>query len=118
MSKKVVKLPDIPGAGEELEDYIAALFQASGHFVEKQIVESDPADLLELDIFVTDYAPEKAVQRLVEVKGGKWGFTDLFKVVGWMRYLDLQHGAFFITRWEDRESAPRKMEPLGLDVKN
>lgn len=116
MSKKVVKLPDIPGAGEELEDYIAALFQASGHFVEKQIVESDPADLLELDIFVTDYAPEKAVQRLVEVKGGKWGFTDLFKVVGWMRYLDLQHGAFFITRWEDRESAPRKMEPLGLDV--
>jgi hypothetical protein len=116
MSKRVVELPDIPGAGEELEDYVAALFQASGHFVEKQLVESDPADLLELDIFVTDYTPEKAVQRLIEVKGGKWGFTELFKMVGWMRYLDLQHGAFFITRWEGRESAPRKMEPLGLDV--
>ncbi|MFJ6691556.1 hypothetical protein [Streptomyces sp. NPDC091294] len=116
MSKRVVELPDIPGAGEELEDYVAALFQASGHFVEKQLVESDPADLLELDIFVTDYTPAKAVQRLIEVKGGKWGFTDLFKVVGWMRYLELQHGAFFITRWEGRESAPRRMEPLGLDV--
>jgi hypothetical protein len=30
-----VKVPDIPGAGEELEDYIAALFQASGHYVER-----------------------------------------------------------------------------------
>ncbi|MEU1628181.1 hypothetical protein ABZ746_23195 [Streptomyces sp. NPDC020096] len=116
MSKKVVTLPGIPGAGEELEDYVAALFQASGHFVEKQIVESDPADLLELDIFVTDYAPEQIVQRLIEVKGGKWGFTDLFKVVGWMRYLNLGHGAFFITKWEGRKSAPRKMEPLGLEV--
>lgn len=53
---------------------------------------------------------------LIEVKGGKWGFTDLFKVVGWMQYLGLEHGAFFMTRWEDREAAPRKMEPLGLDV--
>ncbi|MEV5778709.1 hypothetical protein AB0L49_47285 [Streptomyces antimycoticus] len=116
MSKKVVTLPDIPKAGEELEDYIAALFQASGHFVEKQIVESDPADILELDTFATDYGSEKAVRRLIEVKGGKWGFTDLFKVVGWMQYLSLEHGAFFMTRWDDRTSAPRKMEPLGLDV--
>jgi len=116
MSKKVVTLPDIPGSGDELEDYVAALFQAAGHFVEKQIVQSDPADLLELDIFTTDYAPEPMVQRLIEVKGGKWGYTDLFKVVGWMRYLELQHGAFFVTRWDDRSSAPGKMEPLGLDV--
>ncbi|MGW7622283.1 hypothetical protein ACWGLG_41980 [Streptomyces antimycoticus] len=116
MSKEVVTLPDIPKAGEELEDYIAALFQASDHFVEKQIVESDSSDILELDIFATDYGSEKAVRRLIEVKGGKWGFTDLFKVVGWMQYLSLEHGAFFMTRWDDRTSAPRKVEPLGLDV--
>ncbi|MFI5534606.1 hypothetical protein ACIA8O_39335 [Kitasatospora sp. NPDC051853] len=116
MSKKVVELPEIPGAGEELEDYIAALFQASGHFVEKQIVESDPADLLELDIVTTDYAHEQATRRLIEVKGGKWGYTDLFKVVGWMRYLKIQHGAFFHTRWDDRETAPTRMTPLGLEV--
>lgn len=116
MSEKVVKLPDIPGAGEELEDYIAALFQASGHFVEKQIVESDPADLLELDIVTTDYTGEEAVRRLIEVKGGKWGYTDLFKVVGWMQYLKIQKGAFFHTKWDDRETAPGRMKPLGLDV--
>jgi hypothetical protein len=116
VSQKGVSLPDIPGAGDELEDYIAALFQASGHFVEKQIVEADPADLLELDIFTTDYAPEEMVQRLIEVKGGKWGYTDLFKVVGWMTYLELRRGAFFITKWDDRESAPTRMRPLGLDV--
>lgn len=116
MSKKGVRLPEIPGAGEELEDYIAALFQASGHFVEKQIVESDPTDVLELDIFTTNYAPEKVEQRLIEVKGGNWGYTDLFKVVGWMRYLERSRGAFFVTKWDGRETAPDRMDPLGLDV--
>ncbi|MET8165706.1 hypothetical protein ABZT34_15855 [Streptomyces sp. NPDC005329] len=111
-----MKLPDIPGAGEELEDYVAALFQASGHFVEKQLVESDPADLLELDIVSTDYTHEEAVRQLIEVKGGGWGYTDLFKVVGLMQYLKIDRGAFFITKWDKRESAPSRMEPLGLNV--
>lgn len=116
MSRRVVKLPDIPGAGEELEDYVAALFQASGHFVEKQLVESDPADLLELDIVSTDYTHEEAVRQLIEVKGGGWGYTDLFKVVGLMQYLKIDRGAFFVTKWDKRETAPSRMEPLGLDV--
>ncbi|MEV8311916.1 hypothetical protein AB0P36_32490 [Streptomyces flavidovirens] len=111
-----MELPDIPGAGEQLEDYVAALFQASGQFVEKSIVGSDPADLFELDIVTMDYAHEEAIRRLTEVKGGGWGYTDLFKVVGWMQYLKIQHGAFFITRWDDRETAPSRMRPLGLDV--
>ncbi|MCT9112994.1 hypothetical protein N4G69_47015 [Streptomyces mirabilis] len=116
MTKRVVNLPDIPGAGEELEDYVAALFQASGHFVEKQLVESDPADLLELDIVSTDYTHEEVVRQLIEVKGGGWGYTDLFKVVGLMQYLKIDRGAFFITKWDKRESAPSRMEPLGLNV--
>ena len=111
-----VTLPDIPGAGDELEDYVAALFQASGHFVEKQIVEYAPTAILELDVFTTDYASKKPLRRLTEVKGGDWGYTDLFKVVGWMRYLDIDHGGFFVTKWGDRETAPKKMGPLGLDV--
>ncbi|MFH8563050.1 hypothetical protein [Streptomyces sp. NPDC017988] len=111
-----MELPDIPGAGEELEDYVAALFQASGHFVEKQLVESDPADLLELDIVSTDYTHEEAVRQLIEVKGGGWGYTDLFKVVGLMQYLKIDRGAFFITKWDKRETAPSRMEPLGLNV--
>ncbi|WP_167534812.1 hypothetical protein [Streptomyces galilaeus] len=45
-------------------------------------MESDPAALLEPDIVTADYAHKEAVRRLVEVKGGGWGYTDLFKVVG------------------------------------
>lgn len=116
MNKKVVELPDIPAAGEELEDYVAALFQASGQYVEKSIVGSDPADMFELDIVTTDYGPEEAVRRLTEVKGGGWGYTDLFKVLGWMQYLKIRHGVFFITKWEKRERASSRMGPLGLDV--
>ncbi|MEV5947581.1 hypothetical protein [Streptomyces sp. NPDC051993] len=53
MGNKVVTLPENP-KGEQLKDYIAALFHASGHFVEKQITESDLANILELDILATD----------------------------------------------------------------
>lgn len=116
MSKKSVVLSEIPDAGEDLEDYVAALFQASGHFVEKQMVESDPADILELDIVTTEYTTDSLDRRLIEVKGGGWGYTDLFKVVGWMQYLGVDKGACFITRWDDRESAPNRVGPLGLEV--
>lgn len=116
MGEKAVTLTEIPGAGEELEDYVAALFQASGYYVEKQIVQRDPADLLELDIIATNYGSEPVVRHLIEVKGGKWGYTELFKVLGWMRYLELEHGAFFVTSWEDREAARQRMSPLGLKV--
>ncbi|MFE3525345.1 hypothetical protein ACFXOD_27695 [Streptomyces sp. NPDC059161] len=78
MGNKVVALPENP-QGEALEDYKAALFQASGHFVEKQIIESDPADILELGIFATDYGPEKEVGRLIEAKGGGWGLHRPFQ---------------------------------------
>ena len=45
---KTVSLAALP-AGDDLEDYVAALFQAAGYFVEKNLVERDPSDILELD---------------------------------------------------------------------
>lgn len=113
---KTVSLPEVPGSGNELEDYVAALFQASGHFVEKQVVEADPLDLLELDIVTTMYTKSNFQKRLIEVKGGKWGYTDLFKVVGWMQYLNVPLGGFFVTDWFDLINSAEKMKPLGLDV--
>ncbi|MEV7395688.1 hypothetical protein [Aeromicrobium sp. NPDC092404] len=113
---KTVSLPEIPGSGDELEDYVAALFQASGHFVEKQVVEADPLDLLELDIVTTMYSKTKFAKRLVEVKGGKWGYGDLFKVVGWMEYLNIPVGAFFVKDWFDLGNSAERFQPLGLDV--
>jgi hypothetical protein len=114
--QKSIILPDIPGAGDELEDYIAALFQASGRFVVKQVVEADPLDLLELDIVATMYSLAGGDTRLVEVKGGRWGYTDLFKVVGWMHYLHIKKGGFFVTDWLNLDGCAERFAPLNLDV--
>lgn len=87
-----VELSDFPETGEELEDYVAALFLAAGHFVEKNITEQN---VLELDIVATDYEQDPPRVILSEAKSGHWGYGELFKVVGWMRYLKITEGAFF-----------------------
>jgi hypothetical protein len=116
VASKTVPLSDKPGAGDDFEDYIAGLFQASGYYVEKQLTETDGTDILELDIVATNYTSTASKRNLIEVKGGKWGYTDLFKVVGWMRYLDFSNGSFFHQLWDGRENAESRMAPLGLDV--
>lgn len=87
-----VELSDFPESGPELEDYVAALFLAAGHFVEKNVEEQN---VLELDIVATDYSQDPPRVILSEAKSGHWGYSDLFKVVGWMRYLKIGEGAFF-----------------------
>lgn len=113
-----VELPAIPSAGRELEDYVAGLFQAAGYFVERGIHERASTEVLELDAVATSYDSAVPTSVLVEAKGGRWGFPDCFKVVGWMEYLDIERGAFFV-----RESSQglahevhRKMTPLGLSL--
>ena len=54
-----VHLSDIPEAGGDLEDYVAALFQASGYFVEKNVTERDPGDVLELDLVASSFGSMK-----------------------------------------------------------
>ena len=39
---RTATLEDIPAKVVELEEYVAALFQASRHFVGKQVVEREP----------------------------------------------------------------------------
>jgi hypothetical protein len=106
----------MPSAGEQSKDFVAALFQAAGQFIYEAIIEADPLDLLELDIVVIRYTESNYTRALIEVKGGKWGSTDLFKVVGWMHYLGISEGAFFVTDWYDLEGAEPRFEPLGLKL--
>lgn len=103
MVRKVIRLADVPAAGTDLEDYVAALFHASRYYVEKSLVERDPDDVLELDIVSTHYAERVPDSILVEAKGGKWGYTDIFKVVGWMNYLNQEHGAFFVLKDQKKD---------------
>ena len=86
-------LSKVPG-GKELEDFVAALLQCTGHFVEKNIQERD---VLELDIVATRYGEAGPEHRVFEVKGGNWGFSEVFKLLGWMTYLQINAGAFVAT---------------------
>jgi hypothetical protein len=117
MTMPSVHIGDIPATPDELEEYVAALFQSAGYFVEANVIERDETSILEIDAVATSY--EDAVPRTViaEAKSGGWGFADLFKVIGWMRYLGLEKGSFFVTKGSpDKPPAlvNRKCSPLGL----
>jgi propanediol utilization protein len=36
--------------------------------------------------------------QLIEVKSGNWGFPDIFKLRGWMDYLNINKGVFIAKR--------------------
>lgn len=90
-------LPAIP-KGKELEDYVAALLQCAGYFVEKSIIERGPAEVLEIDMVATRYTGGLPKRLLFEVKSGDWGFSDIFKLLGWKTYLspDRVDDAYFV----------------------
>jgi len=79
-------LPDVP-QGKELEDYVAALLQCADYFIEKNIIQGGCAEVLELDMVATCYVGGAPKRLLFEVKSGDWGFSDIFKHLGWKTYL-------------------------------
>ena len=117
-----VSLPEIP-QGEYLEDYVATFLQCGGFYTEKSLIENGETQVMELDIMAwkpTDQPPQHA---LFEVKGGDWGFADIFKVYGWATYL--QHrgvdAAYFIAptggKTEKKvEFAQMKCREIGLKL--
>lgn len=84
--------------GWQLEDFVAAHFVSRGCYVETGIKERSPDELLELDIVWTDYRKEPQGVHPVEVKSGKWGVGDVFKFLGWTKYLGLEPGEFIHTQ--------------------
>lgn len=93
----MAELPAVP-RGKYLEDYVAALLQQSGYFVEKSAIERGETEVLELDIVTTQYVQQIPNRVLFEVKSGAWGFSDIFKLLGWQTYLSPERvdRAFFI----------------------
>ena len=91
-----VSLPDLP-KGKEFEEYISAFFQSGGNYIERNIIERGVEEVLELDIITTDYCLSPPQIKLLEVKSGNWGFSDLFKLRGWMDYLNIPNGVFVAT---------------------
>ncbi len=98
---------------------LSALCCASRYFVETNIIERDFTEILELDAVATSYEVSPPRSILAEAKGGDWGFSDIFKVVGWMQYLDLPHGGFFVTAGPRADTVPacqKKVAPLGVTL--
>ncbi|MBN2564617.1 MAG: hypothetical protein JXB46_02795 [Candidatus Eisenbacteria bacterium] len=121
MPTTVVELPQIP-KDKEYEEYISAYLQSSGYYVERNIVERDVEEVLELDVIATDYLPEDVVQVMVEIKSGKnWGFSDIFKLRGWMTYLGYSRALFVATVPKGREDVDdfyvRKSAEMSVDLK-
>ena len=92
-----VSLPDIP-EGKWLEDFVAAFFQTAGQYVERGIIQRETEEVLELDLITTAYTDSMPTHLLTEVKSGGWGFPDLFKLRGWLHYLQLQDAVFVVTK--------------------
>jgi hypothetical protein len=97
-----VEIPNIPSEPRDLEDYVAALFQSAGFFVERNVVETD---VLELDVVATSFDQPIPAQVLIEVKSGRWHFRDIFTVLGQMKYLGIEKGAFCVKDLEGKDPA-------------
>jgi hypothetical protein len=112
-------LTDIPSTPHELEDYVAALFHSSQFFTEKHIIERDVTEILELDVVATSYEQDDPSRILIEAKSGKWGWKDIFKVIGWMNYLNISKSAFFvkdISEGHEPEFVNGKINRLGSQL--
>ncbi len=98
-----VTLPQYP-KDTEYEEFIAAYFQASQYYVERSIIDrrkknGKEGEVLEIDIVATDYGCYPPEQILIEIKSGSWGFPEVFKLVGWMQYLEeINRGLFVVQK--------------------
>ena len=91
-----VRLPDLPKE-KEFEEYVSALFQSGGYYIERNITKRETEEVLELDLITTNYTVSPPEIKLIEVKSGNWGFPDIFKIRGWMDYLNISKGAFIVS---------------------
>lgn len=85
---------------KDYEDYICAFLQSGSLYVEKSIIHRESEEILELDIIITDFKTDTTERKLVEIKSKNWGFSEIFKVKGWLVYLKIDDGVFIVRRVE------------------
>lgn len=90
-----ISLPKIP-KDKEYEDFIAAILQSCGYYLERGIIHRIKQDVLELDIVSSKFSRENVERTISEIKSGGWGLPDIFKVRGWMDYLNLGKASFIV----------------------
>jgi hypothetical protein len=111
-----IELPALP-SHDEFEDYTAALLRLGKYYVERNLAFRDIEEILELDIVLTNYDSEQPDLQVVEVKSGDWGFPDLFKVYGWMKFLEISKGLFVAKRdKENKEFIQKVAREMNIDL--
>jgi len=112
-----VNLPDLL-KGKEFEEYISALFQCGEFYVERNIIErAEKEEILELDIVATNYEGKRPESLIVEVKSGDWGFSDIFKVRGWLDYLGYTEGLLITNKPKEKaEFYEEKANDIGVKL--
>ena len=111
-----ISLPEFP-KGHEFEEFISAFYQSGRFFIERNIIERDIEEVLELDIISTDYSQSPPLIRLIELKSGDWGFSDLFKLRGWIDYLNIQNAVFIVQRAKENYSFyESKAESMNIEL--
>ncbi len=117
MNMTSVQLPELP-KGREFEEYVSSYFQILSYYVERNIIERELDEVLELDIITTDYSNVPPEVNLTEVKSSKWKYRDLFTVKGWMDYLDIENGYLIAKKeGEHLKFAKSKAEELSISLK-
>ena len=90
-----ISLPEIP-KDKEYEDFIAAILQSGGCYLERGIIHRIKQDVLELDIVSTKFSEGNVERAISEIKSGGWGLSDIFKIRGWLDYLNLDKASFVV----------------------
>ena len=117
VKKKSVVLPDFP-KGKEFEEYISAYLQCAGYYIDRNIIERGLGELLELDIIITNYNSLPKPQ-LIEIKSGNWGFSDVFKIKGWMSYSGIKKAHLIVkSERENYEFYKSKAKKLNIRIHN
>lgn len=91
-----ISLPQIP-RDAYYEDYVAAILNAGGYFLQRSIHDYVSGhEMLELDILACKITSDAVKNTVLEIKSGDWGIKDVFKVYGWLNYLNIHNvkGAF------------------------
>ena len=112
-----VLLPEFP-TDKEFEEFVAAFYQCGGLYIDRSIIDRGEEELFELDIIATDYkAAVSPHLRLIEIKSKGWGFSDIFKVRGWMEFLQIKDGEFVTLKANDHpEYCQNKANEIGVPL--
>lgn len=112
----VIEIPLIP-KDFAYEDYVSSVLSAGGYYLERGIHKRETNDILELDIVTNKFTADGVEKTILEIKSGGWGFPEIFKVRGWMDYLDFSIASFVVqTPNPNQDTYNDIAEKLGINM--